>query len=294
MSLSSYRTFIKIVETGSFAATARELHISASAVSKQIAGLEQRLGAKLLNRSTRTVQVTEVGERFFYRCIRVLQEAQIAESEVRDGVGELEGELKIALPQAVASEEFTSLLYSFNKTYPQITLDIRVSNSSQKLIENNFDVAFRVGHLKDSRMLAVELFHARVVMCASPEYIQQHGLPSRLQDLTEHKLLAPSYHYMPPEPAKRQFSASANYMVCDDLGVLLNLAKSGAGVALMWASYVQEAVEQGSLIQFESLVEHEPRPVNMLYLSKDYLSRRLTLFLDHVRAHYGKQVAPVS
>jgi len=292
MFLGSYRTFIKIVETGSLAATARELHISPSAVSKQLAGLEQRLGAKLLQRSTRSVQVTEVGERFFHRCIEVLQAAEAAESEVRDLTGELGGELKIALPQAVASEEFTSLLYDFTRTYPSITLDIRVSNAAQKLIESKFDVAFRVGHLKDSSLLAVELFRARVVMCASPEYIQRFGMPSTLSDLADHTLLAPSYHYLQPETGRLQRPASPsvreNHILCDDLGVLLNLAKSGAGVAMMWESYVRVAVAQGSLLQFDSLIEHTPRPVSMLYLSRDYVPRRLTLFLEHIRGHYGK------
>ena len=296
MFLGSYRTFIKIVETGSLAATARELHISPSAVSKQLAGLEQRLGAKLLQRSTRSVRVTEVGERFFHRCIEVLQAAEAAESEVRDLTGELGGELKIALPQAVASEEFTSLLYDFTRTFPNITLDIRVSNAAQKLIENKFDVAFRVGNLKDSRLLGVELFRARVVMCASPEYVQRFGIPTKLSDLTEHTLLAPSYHYLQSEAGRLQRSTARSgdesHILCDDLGVLLNLAKSGAGVAMMWESYVRVAVAQGSLHQFNSLIEHSPRPVSMLYLSRDYVPRRLTLFLEYLRAHYGKAVAP--
>lgn len=298
MSLGSYRTFVKIVETGSLAQSARELHISPSAVSKQLAGLEQRLGAKLLQRSTRSLQVTEVGERFFHRCIEVLRAAEAAESEVRDLAGEQGGELKIALPQAVASEEFTGLLFDFARTYPKITLDIRVSNTAQKLIENEFDVAFRAGNLKDSRLLAVELFSARVVMCASPEYIQRFGKPSTLNDLTEHKVLAPSYHYLQSGVGGLQRTALSSvredHILCDDLGVLLNLAKSGAGIAMMWESYVRVAVAQGSLVQFDSLIEHSPRPVNMLYLSRDYVPRRVALFLEHLRAYYAKAVAPTA
>lgn len=292
MSFTGYRTFQKIVETGSLAATARELHISPSAVSKQLSGLEQRLGAKLLQRSTRSIQVTEVGERFFRRCTDVLLAADAAESEVRDLTGKLGGDLKVTLPRAVASREFTLLLRSFSGAYPGITLDISVRNDTQHLIEKKIDVAFRAGHLKDSRLVAIELFRTPIVMCAAPDYIQQMGIPADTVALASHRLLVPSSHYLQAQTERSHASALPspfeNHLLCDDLGMLVELAKSGAGVAMLWESYVRTEIAQGNLVQFDSLIKHAPRPVNMIYLSRDYTPRRLTLFLEHVRNHFGK------
>lgn len=290
MSLNNYRTFIRIVESGSLAATARELHISPSAVSKQLAGLEQRLGVRLLQRSTRSVQVTEAGERFFRSCVGVVRAAEAAESEVRDLVGDPGGELRITMAQAIASEDFTQLLSAFTRSYPSITLDISVSNTELNLIENNYEVAFHAGHLRDSRMLATELFRAKIVMCAAPDYIAQFGVPSKLEDLADHTLLVPSRHYLQNQmrsvESSTLSSAYEKHLQCDDLGMLVELAQLGAGIAIMWESYIQGAVAQGRLVQFDSLIELAPRPVNMIHLTRDYLPRRLSLFLDHVKHHY--------
>jgi DNA-binding transcriptional LysR family regulator len=289
---SGYRTFVKIVETGSLAATAKELHLSPSAVSKHLSALEDRLGAKLIQRSTRSMQVTDVGERFFHRCLDILAAADNAESEVRDSSGELGGKLKITLPQAMASAGFSLLLQSFRKAYPRISLDIKVSNTAQNLIEQNIDVAFRAGTLKDSRLVAIELFSTRIVMCGSPDYIQREGEPENLQQLRDHTLLVPAYYYL--RSAEEQIdqdelsSPFDNHLICDELPMLVELAKSGAGIAMLWESYTQAEVEAGGLVQFESLIKHELRPLNMIYLSREYMPRRLTLFLEHIRRGYGK------
>ena len=288
MSLSGYRTFIKIVDTGSLAATAKELHLSPSAVSKQLASLEERLDAKLIQRSTRSIQVTDVGEQFYQRCVAIVQAAQAAESEVRDLTGELDGSLKITLPQAMATGDFSRLLQNFKSAHPAIGLDVKVNNSVNNLIEKDLDVAFRAGKLKDSRLVAIELFRSHVIMCASPAYIERCGRPKTITDLSNHTLLVPSHHYLPRGNSSSLSSLrSDGHILCDDLRLLVELAKSGAGLAMLWESYAQEELQNDQLIQVESPLELESRTLNMLYISRKYVPRRLSLFLAHVKAHYA-------
>jgi len=288
MFLSVYRTFVKIVETGSLAATARELHLSPSAVSKQLAALEQRLGATLIQRSTRSIQVTAVGQQFYRRCLEIIESSNTAESEVRDWVGEQGGTVRITLPQALATAEFSQLLQSFRRAQPNISLDIRVSNAPYNLIDNNLDVAFRAGNLKDSRLVAIELFRSQVIMCASADYLRERGAPQTPEDLHRHTLLVPSQHYLPaPLNGPGEYS-SDNHILCDDLGMLIELTKQGAGLGLLLEHFAQEQIERGALLTVQSPLAHQARPFNMIYLSRDYMPRRVLLFLEHIKGHYGK------
>ena len=142
MSLSSYTIFVQIVESGSFAGAARELHLSPSAVSKQLSRLEQRLDTKLIQRSTRSVRVTEAGERFYQRCRSILQAVDEAEAEVAELSSQAAGRLRVTLPQSLATAHFASLIAQFQKQHPAITVDLSVSNSIVNLIENRVDIAF--------------------------------------------------------------------------------------------------------------------------------------------------------
>lgn len=287
MFLSVYRTFVKIVETGSLAATARELHLSPSAVSKQLAALEQRLGATLIQRSTRSIQVTAVGQQFYRRCLGIIEGSDTAESEVRDWVGEQGGTIRLTMPQALATADFSQLLQSFRRAQPSISLDIRVSNAPYNLIDNNLDVAFRAGTLKDSRLVAIELFRSQVIMCASADYLSERGTPQSLDDLHRHTLLVPSHHYL-PAPLSGPGDYRDNHILCDDLGMLIELTKQGAGLGLLLEHYAQEKIERGALVTVRSPLQHQARPFNMIYLSRDYMPRRLLLFLEHIKGHYGK------
>jgi len=282
---------VKIVETGSLAATARELHLSPSAVSKQLAALELRLGAKLIQRSTRSIQVTAVGQQFYRRCLGIIESSDAAESEVRDWVGELGGTVRITLPQALATVEFSQLLQSFRRVHSNISLDIRVSNAPYNLIETNLDVAFRAGTLKDSRLVAIELFRSQVIMCASPDYLNEYGAPQSLDDLHRHTLLVPSHHYLPEPLRGRGDIASDNYILCDDLGMLIELTKQEAGLGLLLEHFARVPLEGGLLVAVKSPLPQQARPFNMIYLSRDYMPRRLLLFLEHIKDYYGKSLS---
>ena len=288
MSLSSYSVFAKIVESGSLAKAAQELHLSPSAVSKQLSGLEQRLGAKLIQRSTRSIQVTEIGERFYQRCQQILCAVTDAETEVKELASEAAGRLRVTLPQSLATAHFASLIHTFQARYPAITVDLGVSNSIVNLIENKVDVAFRAGALDDSRLIATELFRAEIVLCGSPAYFDAHPVPRSLTDLKSHRLLVPSEHYIPTQwrPRSRGSAQQAHWSVCEDINLLVESLKLGAGVGLLWEQAARSHLEQGELVAVASPIEHAPRPVNMIHLSRDYLPKRVAVFLGFFREHF--------
>jgi len=288
MSLSSYRTFTKIVENGNLASAAKELHLSPSAISKQLSTLEQRLGAALIQRSTRSVQVTDIGEQFYRRCSAILRMVDEAESEVVEMSEEISGRLRVTLPQSLACAQFATQLMDFQRLYPAINLDLSVSNSVVNLIDNKVDVAFRAGALEDSRLIATPLFQANIVICASPEYLRTNPAPKTPSDMEQHRLLVPSPHYLPTELQRlpKAATARANYTVCEDLGLLIDLVKAGYGVGLLWDYFVQAHLDGDGLMVLKSPLEHSPRPLSLVHLSRDYLPKRIEHFLRFFRTRY--------
>ncbi len=253
--------------------------------------LEQRLGTKLVQRSTRSLQITEAGERFYRRCIDITHAIDAAETEVRDLASDPSGVLKITIPLVLATPDFASLLQSFTAAHPGISLNIEVSNDPKNLIDKNLDIGFRVGALKDSRLIAIRLYQAEIVMCGSPDYLVSQGHPEDVAALQAHRTLIPSLAYLPPYAIQSNDSTSTfhleNYILCDNASLLIELAKKGVGLAMVWASYVQAELQAGTLVQINSPIQYDPRPVSLVYTSRDYQPRRLSLFIDHVKRHYN-------
>ena len=287
---SAYKTFVSIVDTGSLAATARKLHLSPSAVSKQLSTLEQRLGTKLIQRSTRSIHVTEAGERFFQRCIAILQATEAAEAEIKDLAGAPSGPLRITLPQVMATQDFAQMLRQFTQSYPAVSVELVVSNDTENLINKNLDVGFRVGPLEDSQLIASELFQTEVMMCASPQYIEKHGFPTTVDKMIEHTLLMPSYlnlsPYFKPTAKSENTSPLDNHILCDNANMLLELAIAGAGLAMIMETSLRTAIKNKELITKALPVKRAPIPVNLIYLSRDYIPSRVSLFVEHVKKYY--------
>jgi len=297
VSLNAYRIFTEIVASGSLADTARTLHLSPSAVSKHLSRLEQRLGVKLLQRSTRSLQVTEAGERFYHRCLDILHAAALAETEARDSAGDPSGTLSLTLPEVMATPETAALIQSFTAKHSSVSVDIEVSNNPRNLIEKGFDAGFRVGPLQDSQLVASELFRANIVLAASPDYVKQHGEPPDVAALASHPLIVPDPVYLTASSDGADSKDALNpkqCLVCDNTNMLIEMAKAGAGIAMLWDSSARQALASGELVELKSPVAHEPRPVSIIYLSRDYLPQRMRLFVEHVKQHYRAQHTELS
>jgi len=180
-------TFCRVVESGSFSAVARELNTTQSAVSKQVQALETQLGAKLLVRSTRSHSLTEAGQLYYDRCRQVLDTLEEARIEVHSAEHDIAGMLRVSAPAAFGRQHIVPRLPGFYARYPHIKIDLLLDDSFVDLVAAGVDVAFRVGELKDSRLVARRIGTAHRAALASHDYLARHGEPQHPDDLANHQ-----------------------------------------------------------------------------------------------------------
>ncbi len=184
--LSAMNMFIRVVETGSFSAVAKELSSTQPTVSKNIAELESWLGAKLLNRSTRSLRLTETGADYYERCVAILQDVEDAEQNVGLLQTQPKGLVRVTAAVAFGRLHIVPRLESFFARYPDIKIDITLNDRVVDLIEEGVDIAFRMGNLRDSILIARKLCTSPTAAAASPEYLKKYGVPRHPRDLKEH------------------------------------------------------------------------------------------------------------
>lgn len=182
-------TFVRVVETGSFSAVAREGQTTQSAISKQVQALEAQLGARLLVRSTRSHSLTEAGQLYYERCRQVLDTLEEARIEVHRAEHEISGVLRVAAPAAFGRLHIVPRLPEFYRRYPRLTVDLQLDDSFVDLVAAGIDVAFRVGELKDSRLVARRIGTAHRATLAAPSYLARHGEPRHPDELRRHQCL---------------------------------------------------------------------------------------------------------
>jgi DNA-binding transcriptional LysR family regulator len=292
--------FVQVAEMQSFVAAGRILGISASAVGKSIARLEERVGVRLFHRSTRSMRLTQEGLIFLDRCQRILSDLKSAELELSGAVELPRGRLRVSLP--LASGLAFPLICDFMEQYSDVELDLDFTNRNVDLIEEGFDLAIRVGALDDSRLMARRCAAFRLILVASPGYVARRGHPNKASDLSNHDCL----HFrfvrsgkvfkwpiaaVPEAPDIRpstRLTANENMM-------LIQAAKRGLGIACVPDFTVREALASGALCTFlEREVSQEivwwalwpasPRPSPKLSAFVDFLSQRLQNASDQYNA----------
>ncbi|HEY4637178.1 MAG TPA: LysR family transcriptional regulator, partial [Burkholderiales bacterium] len=231
--------FSKVVEAGSLSAAARELGVSTAVVSRTLAALEARLGVRLVNRTTRSLHLTDEGASYYETSQRILAEIDEADAAVTSRRIEPQGVLKVALPASFGHQHIAPLVPRFAQRYPKVELALSLSDRSINLIEEGFDLAVRIAELKDSSLAARKLAPNRRVVCASPAYLREHGEPKTPQDLTRHNCLVASWEhgfamtweYKSPTGKRGSVRVTGRY-ACDNWEVLREWAVAGLGVAL--------------------------------------------------------------
>ncbi len=187
--MQSMAVFRRVVEAENFSAVARETNMSQSTVSKHIAALEERLGTKLLNRSTRSLKLTEAGKEYYHHCIRILNDFQEAEASIGKGKIKPTGTLRISTSAAFGRTYILPCLDEFFRTYPEIDIDLLFNDDYIDLVKEGIDLAIRIGPLADSTLIARKIGSSPRVVVASPEYLVKHGRPKKPADLIKHNCL---------------------------------------------------------------------------------------------------------
>ena len=245
--------FVAVVETGAFSAAASRLTLTPSAVSKLVSRLEARLGARLLQRSTRQLHITAEGGPFFVQCKRMIDDIDGAEREAAQGAAP-RGRLRINCFVPFGVRHLLPILPEFSRRYPDITLDVVVSDAVVDLLEDRTDIAIRTGKLKESNLVARKLGEDEMVVVASPAYVARHGQPRTPQDLSRHNLLAFNFRcqnetwpFLDGAGGTLQVAPQGNACVSDGES-MRQLVLAGMGLGRFSRQHVLRDIQQGELI----------------------------------------------
>ncbi|MCK0168670.1 LysR family transcriptional regulator [Jannaschia sp. S6380] len=284
--LSEMEAFATVVDQGGFTDAAKKLGISKSAVSKHVSSLETRLGARLLNRTTRRVSPTEIGLAYYDRARRVLNDAGEADALVTSMQSAPSGMLRVSVATDFGVNHLSPILGGFLHEYPEITVNMVLNNRYVELISEGFDLAVRIGDLEDSSLRARKLAETHKQMIASPQYLEEYGRPQRIDDLNEHKLLHYSnqangsvWKLTAPSGEKRQVR-SAGWLTVNDGQSLLNAACNGLGIAFLPDFLYAEAMKDGRLVPAIDGMAPETQGIYAVYPPGRYTQPKVRAFID--------------
>ena len=286
--LSGLLAFVKTADLGSFVAAGRALEISASAVGKAVARLEREVGVRLLHRSTRRVQLTVEGRLFHERCRRVLDDLDDAQAMLAHTREAPRGRLRVSAP-IVGHHFLMPLIPDFLARYPEVELDITFTDRTVDLIEESIDMAIRSGELPDSSLVSRPLQPFRLLLCASPAYLERYGTPAQVRDLQGHasirfrhpntgKLLDwPMLHATPDINARLR-----PVLACNNVEAVLRAAMLGLGIACLPDFLVRDALSEGQLVTVLDQQINAGGQFHAIWPTSRQLSPKVRVFVDHL------------
>lgn len=293
--ISSIPIFISVVEQGSFSKAADILGFSNSAVSKRITALEAQLGVKLLYRSTRKLSLTEAGERYYEHAQRALQAAKEAESAATGLQQEAQGVLRISAPMSFSRIHLAPLIPEFLKRFPNIKIQMELSDTWSDVIAEGFDLALRAGELPDSMMIAKPIAPLHSVICASPEYVKAYGAPKTPLDLMQHNCLLYSYHSTNNEwifsqnDQEIKVSVQGNFQV-NNSDALKEALLTGLGITRLPSFIAGEEIKKGRLIPLLTEYQMPCKELVALYPERQYLAKKVRVFLAFLEASFNREL----
>ncbi len=288
------RTFARVVEAGSFAAAASQLGVSRAQASKLVYHLEEHLGARLLQRTTRHLNLTQTGRSYYDRIITVLSDIDEAEAEASQQQTEPRGRLRISAPVTFTPSHLVPALAEFLKSYPKIELELELTDRRVELIDEGYDLAIRIGQLQDSSLIARQLAPVRSYVLAAPSYLHQNGEPERPEDLEQHLCLP---YTLSREPNVWQFRHDGQRVSVrihgpvrtNHGGALLTFLEQGLGIGMLPDFICEQALREGHLRTL--LDEWEPQliGVHIVYPSRRALPMRTRTLIDFLGNQFEKK-----
>lgn len=289
LDLDAVSVFAQVVESGSFAAAARDLGLSRSSVSKQVGRLEEELGARLLNRTTRRVSLTEAGRTFYRGGLDALAAAEAAQAAVSRLTQAPRGRLRVSAPVSFSVRHLAPLVAGFLARYPEITLDLALSDRRVDLVEEGFDLAIRIGVLDDSSLIARKLAPSPLLLCAAPAYLAQRGTPGEPADLAGHDCLLYSHEegavrWRFHGPAGERRVRVTGRLRADNGDLLRRAARDGAGIALLPRFIAGADIDAGALTRLLPQWDcPSASAVYAVYPSRQ-ISPKVRVWIDHLAA----------
>ena len=287
------RCFVRVVDRGSVTKAACAMRVAPSAVSRRIKELEARLGTQLLIRTTRRMSLTEAGRTFHARCQRILADLDEAEAEASDRHGALKGSLRVAAPLAFGAAHLTPIIIDFMRENPGVEMDLDFSDRVVDLVAEGFEMAIRIGTLRDSSLIARKLVDVRIVACAAPALLAERGMPDHPDQLKDWPALcytgserADIWRYRAPDGSAGLVAMQVR-MFANNGGVLRDAAIAGEGVILQPSFHVHKAVARGHLVPILYDFGWPEIAIYTVYPQTRHLSARARAFIDFVRNRVG-------
>lgn len=282
------QVFLRVVESGSFSQAARLLGMTPSTVSKLISRVEARLGVRLIERSTRRLSLTAEGEAYYERSLNLLQDLDLIEQEISQGAAATGGQVRVNVSVALGVLGLEPILPEFWKAYPNIVVDLSLSDEIVDLYLDRTDIAFRVGRLPDSGMVARRIGTAHRKIVASPAYLERYGTPKTPEDLSQHNCLSFNFRRaVPVWPLKERGRTVERAVHGSLLGnngeTVRRMALAGVGLARMGDYHVRADLAAGRLIEvLGDVIDRDEEEIHAVFLGGARMPERVRVFLDFV------------
>lgn len=287
MDLNDILVFTKVVETRSFTGAAEQLGLPKSTVSRKLAQLEERLGVRLVQRTTRKLALTEIGQTYYERCARIVADVAAAEQLVTDMQSTPRGRVRVTAPIDISSRYLGAICASFVATHPDITVELEATDRVVDLIEEGFDLAVRFGALQESTLIARRLCKIESMLVATPAYLARRGTPASIEELDEHDrvLFTPNARVqswaLVQGEAVYEFGRPARF-ASNNIGAVRDAVLAGAGISVLSEFMVADDLAAGRLVPVLPEWRNRTVDAHALYPARQNLPPRLALFLDHL------------
>lgn len=296
--LNGFTVFAKVAELGGFTAAADALGLSKSMVSRQVSALEDQLGVRLLNRTTRRINLTEAGTVVFERAQRIVAEAQEAAEEATCVEGAVRGQLRINAPMSFGISQLGPVMPEFMERYPEINVDLVLNDRRVDLIEEGFDVSLRISALTDSSLIARQLAPVERYIVGAPAYFEKHGVPKRPSDLATHDfmlytlLARPNQLEMTNAKGEKEQVELKGRFLCNNADAMVGMMLKGMGLVFSPDVLCHEHLKSGKLVRVLEDWSVPPLTLHAIYPHTRHLSAKVRAFVDFTVEKFGPGKAP--
>ena len=289
------RTFVAVVQSQGFNVAADRLGLVKSAVSRRIGEMEQRLGTRLLNRTTRQISVTEAGAELYWRSLKILADLQEAEDMASTVTEEASGRLRVTAPVSFTTKRLAPVLGEFLIRNPKLVLDLRAEDRVADLVSEGFDLAIRLGKLKDSALIARKIAAIDYVFVASPSYLDAFGRPRTPVELAGHRKLSHDATFVGHWSFRNGDHVEIpSIATLDNEDAMFGMTKAGSGIALLPTFLIRDAVSDGSLEIILPEFVQVPMEMHAVFPSSRNLPTKVRAFMTFLMSHFGPAEAPPS